>query len=382
MNFLSTIIRTHWSADKGSDSSEHTLSADIGLWGRSCSSRDNAKYYQLEPIVTQGFSSRVAALFYASLRRRRYLTGSDDDFFINTSRIDNIIAVLEPAQFLEAVEDVRQSAFTLDAWDGKGHEDKEFTTMCRMLQEVETFLTLRHAVKHGDVGLLRRLVDPLIIYFFGASQSNYGREMLYYRWLLSDVNSPKLQHAILASGLVNWPGRASTFKPTDLGLEHDNGGCAISLRSYKNSTHDTDIVFDRMCLSNTFVSTLRKRVERTFGEHMPGSHTTLNVEKDMFSLARKLFLQDLAQPRTSELLPRTTTPFLSLDIKVEGIQLLAEKVAEFNRLHIRQADVIGPNLYPPLQPEDDNGFGDINNAFEDPTFDGDIIVIDSLDLTE
>ena len=53
--------------------------------------------------------------------------------------------------------------------------------MCRMLQEVKLLLTVRHAVKHADIGMLRRLVDPLIVFFFGASQHNYGREMLFYR---------------------------------------------------------------------------------------------------------------------------------------------------------------------------------------------------------
>jgi hypothetical protein len=32
-----------------------------------------------------------------------------------------------------------------------------------MLQEIELFLTVRYAVKHADIGLLRYLVDPLIV---------------------------------------------------------------------------------------------------------------------------------------------------------------------------------------------------------------------------
>ena len=90
--------------------------------------------------------------------------------------------------------------------------------MCRLLQ-VGLFLTVRHAVKHGVIGMLRTVVDPLIL-VFDAGQHNYGREMLYHRWLLSDVNKPELQDAIITAGLVNWPGRASAHKPIDLSLEH------------------------------------------------------------------------------------------------------------------------------------------------------------------
>ena len=70
--------------------------------------------------------------------------------------------------------------------------------MCRFLQEIELFLTVRIAVKRGDIGLLRRMVDPLIVAFLGAGQWNYVYDMLFYRWLLSPACTPELQHAILA----------------------------------------------------------------------------------------------------------------------------------------------------------------------------------------
>ena len=170
----------------------------------------------------------------------------------------------------------------------------EFRTMCRLLQEVELFLTVRHAVKHGDVGMLRRVVDPLVVVFFGAGQHNYGREMLYYRWLLSDVNTPELQHAILAAGLVNWPGRATADKPIDLSLEHLNAG---DMDCYKNSTHDVDIIFDRVCLCNTFTRELRQHMESAFSPYIPDAHNTPSAVLDMFSLARSLFSSKLAARR-------------------------------------------------------------------------------------
>ena len=78
--------------------------------------------------------------------------------------------------------------------------------------------------------MLQRLIDPLIVFFFGASQHNYGREMLFYRWNLTSVNSPELQHAILSSGLVNWLGAPDRHKAIDLGLEHLNGSCKIEMK--------------------------------------------------------------------------------------------------------------------------------------------------------
>ena len=230
LNLMFTIIRTHWSTSGAGDQSHHTLHSDSETWGRTKYSRENAKYHLMEPIIAQGFTSRVIPLFYDAMKRAGFLHQSVED----VDSITEAIGGLTPAQFVGLVEDVRVTAFTRAAWRGDGHKDVEFRTMCRMLQEVELFLTVRHAVKHGDIGMLRRLVDPLIILFFGAGQHNYGREMLYYRWQLSDVNTPELQHAILAAGLLNWPGRATGHKPIDLSLEHLNAGVKIDMQCYKN----------------------------------------------------------------------------------------------------------------------------------------------------
>ena len=287
INFFSTIVRTHWSPEEASDAAHQ---ADMTMWGRSAATRDNPMYHVLEPIVAQSYTSRVVALFYAAMERRGYLVDRDAARLENPESMDEVIGKLTPVQYVELVEDVRVAAFTRDAWAGRGHSDIEFQTMCRMLQEIELFLTTRHAIKHGDIGLLRRMVDPLIVFFLGAGQWNYGHETLFYRWLLSeDVCTPELQHAILASGIVNWPGKEYMHKPVDLGFEYDNGKLKINMKCYQNSTHDTDLIFDRVCLTNTFVGALRNLLEGIFGERMSGAHTTASATLDMFTLARNIF---------------------------------------------------------------------------------------------
>ena len=156
LNLMYTIIRTHWSTSGAGDQSHHTLHSDSEMWGRTKSSHENAKYHLMEPIIAQGFTSRVIALFYDAMKRAGFLHQSVED----VDSITEAIGGLTPAQFVGLVEDVRVTAFTKAAWRGDGHMDIEFRTMCRMLQEVELFLTVRHAVKHGDIGMLRRLVDP------------------------------------------------------------------------------------------------------------------------------------------------------------------------------------------------------------------------------
>ena len=337
MNLLLTIVRTHWSPGRGDQRTHHCLESDIIAMGRTLTSRDNIKYHLTEPVVSQSFTARVLALFYAAMETKGYLADvqSNPYYFERPEHIDEAISRLTTGEFLELVEEIRLTAFTLDAWNGNGHTDPEFKTMCRMLQEIELFLTVRHAVKHGDIGMLRRLVDPLIVYFFGAFQSNYGNEMLFYRWNLSPVNTSELQHAILASGLVNWHGRRTTFKAVDLGLEHLNGSCKIEMKCYKNSTHDANIIFDRVCLTNTWIRGLRTKIEATFGEDMPGTHTTSSVGMDMFTLARNIFKGDLCTPR--KVAEQTYSGYESEDILCNGMEVLAQKVESFNKQHIQHS---------------------------------------------
>ena len=63
---------------------------------------------------------------------------------------------------------IYKKAFSAEAWRGKT-AGRAFTTMCRMLKEMEQFMTVRKAVRQMDIGHLRRAVDHLIIPFLRAS---------------------------------------------------------------------------------------------------------------------------------------------------------------------------------------------------------------------
>jgi hypothetical protein len=68
MNLLCTIIHTHWSLLVPYKTDAHCVSSDATQWGQTQTTRDNVKYHLMEPIVAQGFTTQVAALFYAAMR--------------------------------------------------------------------------------------------------------------------------------------------------------------------------------------------------------------------------------------------------------------------------------------------------------------------------
>jgi hypothetical protein len=330
-SLLHLMVRTHWES-LGTIDSKATLRHGIVYWDRRGITRENAKYHLVEPLITQGWKARVLAPFYETLSAHGRLQGVDVTKSDRVETFDKAIGGLLPSEFLNIVEQVREVAFTYDAWLGQ-HGDKEFTSMCRYLQQGELFLTLRHAVRHGDTGLIRRLLEPLCVMFYGAEQMRYGYEMMYLRWLLTDgVSSPELQESLLGSSLVNLTGRPDSFKAIDLALEHVNSSYAIDMKMYKNSTHDVEKTFDRVALTSSYISPLRTAIEKCFGEAYNPKHGFKSTLADIFSLACHLFAEGYGKPgpRINAGNLNTHDQFESHDVLGIGSELLPGKIDAFN----------------------------------------------------
>lgn len=175
-----------------------------------------------------------------------------------------------------------------------------------------------------------------------------------------------MQRAILLSGLVNWVGLDTTFKPIDLALEHLNCNCKIDLRNAKNSTHDIELVFQRTALCNKWLRGLRNCFENLYGEAMSSAHTFSAAISDMFLLAWTIYTGGYATARAASSL--TSSAMLdSNDVFGIGMELLEEKVDQFNTQHLHQERVL-PQLSE-INEKEDTTFTDIS-AFAEVIHDG------------
>lgn len=334
---LHLIIRTHWETLESGQFSRATLVHDIAYLDRHGISKDNFKYHQIQPLVTQGFRARVSALFYRSMQKAGALNNAD--LPVNTSAkesrevheryfdtYDRAVQMLTTDEFDAHVDAVCDRALSRGAWLGKDVEDLEFVTMCRFLQEMLLFLQLQRAVKFGDIGVLRRLVDPLAVVFLGGNQHLYGFEMLHLHWLLTHAD-PALQRAVLACGLVNERGRPDTFKPVDLVLEHANLQYAEDMKKLKNSTHDVIHTFIRGSLAHDELRRVRAAFELNSGVRIDTSHSYKRAEGDVFNLAVFLHRERCTEPGMPSDRKRL---FLSRDLYSAGVELLPIKVLKFN----------------------------------------------------
>jgi hypothetical protein len=357
---LTSILKVHYeSLDEGGKAvfSRATVLHDANFLQRRGISPSSVKFHLVEPVVIGGWNARIGAILYKLLQRDgRGLPVESRPSFQTTrldksaeqttmDAVDDMISRLSRSQLEEYVEEIRQLVFTRDSWKGQDSQknplhDKEFVSMCRFLQSGEIFLTLRHAVRHGDIGLIRRLVGPLSILFYGSSQPKYGKEMLYLEWLLSDeVSDPELQHAILGSGLVNIIGRGNTFKAIDVALEHVNAMYHIDMKMRKNSTHDVDKTFRRVALASSYTTLLRAMVESTFGKRNNNDHTAKDARRDFFALAMLLLDSGCAWPRSKEEIRPSERMFEASDTISIGLRALGEKIKSFNNNTVEPLDL-------------------------------------------
>ena len=125
MNLCNTIVHTHLAPKDYQEEAHHYLKSDVTLWNHTPFTWENAKYHQVVLIVKQGFMAHITALFYVAMQHQSLLTIipelsdlSDPSLSKCIKNVTWAISCLTPEQFLEIVEDIQSTAFTIKAWSG------------------------------------------------------------------------------------------------------------------------------------------------------------------------------------------------------------------------------------------------------------------------
>ena len=293
MNLIWLIYKSHFGDQKGNTNQYSTVHAHVEALNRKVIPPGQPPFNYTEELLIHSFYGRIVGLLLIKLKSRLRVAGTTEI----KSRMAEVLGNLSPQEFLDLVEGIRQMAFSKevrsraneDSTEGPGLEDEEFTNHVRFLQEMETYCTLKHATKHGDVGLLQRVISRCCIYFHGAKTFNYAREMLEMQRLIStEACSPELRRAILVNSLINVQGKEDSFKEVDLDIEHHNGNLKEFLNSRRNGTVNVDTLFDYAILCSDHAADLKVAIEKAWGEASYRDHTNKDPGRDIFSLAWNL----------------------------------------------------------------------------------------------
>lgn len=300
MNLIWLIFKNHYGDQKGNANQYSTIHAHAELLNRKVIPPGQPPFNYTEELTIHSFYGRIIALLLIRLKSRLRAVGMAEI----KSRVAELVENLSPQEFLDLIEGIRQMAFSREARDRANEssddladdlaeeswpEDEEFTNHVRFLQEMETYCTLKYAIKHGDLGLVQRIISRCCLYFQGGKSFNYARESLEMQRLLSTkACSPALQRAILTNSLINARGKEDSFKEVDLDIEHHNGNLKEFLNSRRNGTVGVDALFKYAILCSDHATSLKEAIEKAWGEGTYGKHTNKDPGRDIFSLAWSL----------------------------------------------------------------------------------------------
>ena len=110
------------------------------------------------------------------------------------------------------------------------------------------------------------------------------------------------------------------------------------MQCFKDSTKNTDNIFNQICLCSRYVRELRSVIKEAFDKFMSEVHTTADSSLNIFLIARNLFVDNLAEPRKPADLPISGKSFDSFVILRDGSETFVINVDNFNSIYVWEKD--------------------------------------------
>lgn len=313
MNLLFMLLKCHFG---GEDRDQSTLYDAMNFWNRKKISKAKADFFALEELVIHSFQARIVAIMWHKLSRTGLGRHMED--------IEALLRKLSPSGFGDLVDEVQKAYSFSVIPDPSSIEDGEARNHILFLQQTQTYLLLKHAIKHADIGLIRRAIDRCCVYFHGSGQHKYAYEMLYLQRLFLASDSA-LTRAILSNSLVNLRGGSDTWFETDRLVELHNGNMKRIYKAKRGSAITLEHLFQLYSLNSTYITNLNQNVEHFFGMQSNSDHTSKSARTDIRFMAERLAAGSIVNTRGR------TVKYPALDALTKGaLQLAGAPLSKFN----------------------------------------------------
>lgn len=321
-NFMDMIYDVYSGSESSFATIETTLLHNERYMG--CDRGHKSPFHHKEEVATRAFNARITAMFYDRIR---------NDCQVNDYKaLDEYISTLSTTRFLGHVDAIRRAVF-----DRSGQYvppvtdptiDHVFVAHCRFINQMETYRSLKHAIKHGDIGIIERIFPRCCLLFHGANKTKYGFLSLYMTWLThTKAASHQLRTALLANSLVNLRGTHDGWFEMDRLNEFLNLKLKTLMIFRRTSTQLPHDLFRRFCLTASYSADLRDILEKAFGEHSNPRHQDKDASTDVYRLAYELYKSG----STTRVNTGRDTPFKPVDILHKALgDPLDMKITAFN----------------------------------------------------
>jgi hypothetical protein len=224
-------------------------------------------------FIVDNYEGRVLALLYQKLGINHRL--KRDDIALQ-------IAACSRRELLQAIAQV-----AIDIRAGEKEHDLERQAHMHFLRDAEVLLVMRHAVKYGDIGLIMRCVNQMVIFFHGTNRWAYAHEMLYLK-RISDTGfaNPIARRAILAGMLVNPTGKLDGFYPIDLANEYLNKSIKDTWAIRHSSASNMESVTEYATVNGIYLEPLAKGITAMYAQAGFGLHPPATRSRELCHIAR------------------------------------------------------------------------------------------------
>ncbi|KAI9847096.1 MAG: hypothetical protein M1837_003214 [Sclerophora amabilis] len=168
MNFLKLLSHAYFGAE--GEQSQTSLFYLRSVLARRKVQPGRADFFALEEFIIHNFQARVVAALKVLIPSN--LASTRD------KSLEQALDEMTPVSFGRVVNALYAQ---LRATSASKCEDEEYRNHLLFLEQTETYILLKYAIKFGDIGLISRTVDRCCIYFAGTNQFKYSFETLYFK---------------------------------------------------------------------------------------------------------------------------------------------------------------------------------------------------------
>jgi hypothetical protein len=327
LNLLRLIHRVHWGPPPTNTSAlQDRLDWSSLSWAADALHRTNVQngqlFYPLEELIIHSYNAQVVGIL---IRKVRSEEGNRGEFSKKT--IEQYLQKCTPDTYIELLTYIKGELCTdPPEMDDQANLDDEWRNHVLFMRHTQTYLLLKWAISHGDIGLLRQALRQCCVIFQSkqASTGNYARDLIrYLHWVDSSATDKVLQDSILSSALINPSGRPDGFIPVDRHLEALNGDIRTHMMDDRSS-YSKEAFIRTASLSQPFYQMLKAIVEGRFGTYCSGFHPEKEADNDIFESAVSLSEESLRKK-----LDRTRL-YPAIDLWTEGIKTLPDNISNYN----------------------------------------------------
>ncbi|KAF9973412.1 hypothetical protein BGZ75_001192, partial [Mortierella antarctica] len=215
MILCGTILRTHY----GSVSTPGSLGFIISMLERKRLGQEMSNFHTADELIRHTFDAMV---------RRMWET----EFQLDGNSMDMYQCGLESYGKSQSIDDLGDKISKgataiaemcdMDAEEFAKERGIANANAILFLRDTIVYIELGAAIKEGDVGRIKDVLERITVMFQAGGTKNYAKELLRLTYGLRHAWSEERTAAIMSSWLINTKGKAGSWIPADLYQEHNN----------------------------------------------------------------------------------------------------------------------------------------------------------------